>query len=183
MGDSDLIEKCCKWCPFEIILRPNQRTNGILKNPLKKKHPTRELIEQICGNHYDEVCGMKYAIMRTELSDFNLVQLGLVIKPFKLDYGKKIRKKPEIEKTFLFWTENKDLGRGFEESYASRFREIWELGLREYPGKDEPHQSFAGTFIYEMVVSSNPEMYNSSIKLFENLKKEYHQRDKTGIKH
>ena len=183
--EPDLIQRCegCNWCPFEIILKPYQRTRETIKKPLEDRHPNRRLIEEICGKQYGGVCEMKYAIMRSGIPEFNLAQIAMVIKNYCWDHGKKIKNKVNLEEAFELWAKRGNLGRGHEESYASRFREIWDLGLRKFPEKEELRQSLGELSIYETVVSDNPQTYNSEIEVLQSRKIESNKRDKTGISH
>lgn len=147
-GPEDLIERCggCDYCIFEDILTPEQRKIKVLDKPIPINHAHRAIIEQICGQNYDEPCPMKYAAMRSLYDDFMATQLGAV-KIFITDLWKRDHYKFKYDEALPRWTEVKDLGRGKEESYAERFRDIWNLGLRG----DKQMKTAKG--IYEMVVS------------------------------
>ena len=170
-GPDDLVRRLdqCDYCPFEEILPPEQRKIKVLDLPIPKNHIHRITIEQICGKNYDGVCPMKYLVMRVPCDDSTAVQMGdLMI--FRWDLGKKL--KADIEENYGGgeWAKNQDLGRGRTESYAERFRDIWNLGER----KD--HNILDARFVYELVVSE-PETYNKAIELLETLKQEHEKRD------
>jgi len=176
----NLIGKCesCDWCPFETILTKEQKNRGVLNKSLYKVHPHREMIEQVCGKRYDDVCEMKYAIMRTDISDFDLVQIGTVVKNFCLDYGKKVNRCINGNEGLKIWTEKCNIGRYFDESYSARFREVWNLGLRNFNGEKEPYQILSGLFIYNIIISDSKRTYNSAIKLLEQLYSESEKRNR-----
>jgi len=177
--NENLIEKCesCNWCPFETILTMEQRDRKVLNKSLNRIHPHREIIEQVCGEKYDDICEMKYAIMRTSLSDFDLAQFAVVVKNLCWDYGKKVNRSVSGHEGFNIWTKEHNFGREFDESYASRFREIWDLGLRNFNRKKEPYQTLGRLFIYEVVISDDKKTYNSTIELLKQLNTESNNRD------
>ena len=168
----DLIRRCesCDYCIFEDILPEEQRKIKVLDLPIPENHPHRTTIEYICGRNYDKVCPMKYAAMRSSYDDFMASQLG-AIKDFIWDLGKKNKRKTDYNEAMKEWTKVQNLGNGREESYAERFRIIWEIGLRKN------QQILTAPQIYEIVIAS-PEIYKQGFDFFENLKKEHQIRDK-----
>lgn len=167
----DLIKRCepCDYCIFEDILSEEQRKIKVLDYPIPKNHPHRLTIEQICGRNYDEVCPMKYAAMRSLYDDFMAAQFGAV-KDFIWDLGKKKNSKVEYEEALKEWLKIQDLGRNLNESYAKRFREIWDKGDRK--GK----QILNVDYIYEVVIA-NPKTYEKALNLLDDLIKEHKERD------
>jgi len=182
MDKLDLIKRCdeCSYCPFETILTVSQRDRSVLDVPLRRRHPHRETIEQVCGKRYDGVCEMKYATMRAELSDFDLAQFGAVIKNFAYDCGKALGRKVGGDEAFRMWTMPQNLGRGIIESYAERFRDVWNLGLREFEGEDEPHQTLSELSLYERVLTKG-ENYDAVLRNLMGLKEESLERDNVGV--
>lgn len=183
MGESDLVERCkeCDFCIFEHILPPQQRRRSLLDKPFPENHVHRDMVEQVCGRHNDLRCEMKYVVMRSAYDDFMAAQLG-AINILEWDLGIKRGLEETSEETsekdpsanyqeaFIYWTENRDLGRGFPEKYAARFREVWNKGLRE------DSQTLTVRMMYEIVVSPG-DTYNSSIKLLYTLAKESLERN------
>ncbi|MAH45720.1 hypothetical protein CMI37_07810 [Candidatus Pacearchaeota archaeon] len=181
MINGDLIERCegCTYCPFEEILTLKQRNSEVLEQPISHRHPHRGIIEEVCGKRYDEVCEMKYAMMRTGLSDFDVAQFGLVIKDFCNDLSKNEKREIRGVEAFPIWVKKRDLGRGFEESYAGRFREVWDLGLREFAGESESFQALSELSIYEIIVSEN---YDVQLAALKQRICEFKKRDEEGLK-
>jgi hypothetical protein len=171
----DLIQKCkdCEYCIFEHFLGENQRKIKVLGVPLPNNHVHRRTIEEICGRDHDEVCNMKYAAMRAFFDDFMPAQFGAVTT-FKLDLGKKNKRETGYEETLREWSKKQDFGRGVSESYASRFREIWNKGLRK------SKQILTTDNIYEIVIAT-PGTYELASRMLEELFKEHKQRDKNGV--
>ena len=181
-GKEDLIKRCadCDYCVFEHILFENQRKIKVLDLPLPKNHIHRSIIEQVCGRNYDNVCPMKYAAMRSGLEDFMAAQFGGAVKDFMWDLGKKYNRKVEYDEALPEWTKDQDLGRGKQESYAERFRDIWNLGLREIKeGKKKnkiTRQNLTASMIYEIVIA-NPKNYETAFNLLKKLKDESKKRE------
>lgn len=167
----DLIKRPdgCEYCIFEDILLPEKRKIKVLDDPIPESHIHRITIEQICGRDYDEVCPMKYAAMRAMHDDFMAAQIG-AIKIFLWDLGKRFNKNIGYEHGMMEWTKEQDLGRGRTESYAGRFRNIWDLGLRN------SSNIFDARLIYELVVAK-PETYQMEIELLRKLKQESKERE------
>lgn len=180
MGCSeDLIQKCaaCEYCIFEDILSPEQRKNKTLDSEMPEKHVSRMAIEQLCGRYYDKVCAMKYAAMRAGCDDRTAMQMG-VVKTFVWDLGKARKCRIEFNQALISWTRPQHLGRGFEESYAKRYEEIWNLGLRKFyhEGKLCNKQIFTADHIYEMVMAK-PQTYERTLAVLGTLIQEHRERD------
>lgn len=175
----DLIQRCvgCEYCIFEDILFPEQRKIKVLDLKIPDHHMHRITIEQICGRHYDEVCPMKYAAMRASCDDRTAMQMG-VVKNFVWDLGKIHKKRVEFQQAMLNWTKDQDLGRGFEESYAKRFEEIWNQGIRNVHHHDKivKKQILTADSIYEMVMAK-PKTYEQALALLDSLIDEHKERD------
>ena len=173
-GREDLIYRCesCDYCIFEDILPEEQRKIKVLDSPLPENHLHRVTIENICGKNHDEVCPMKYAAMRSAYDDFMASQFG-AIKDFIWDLGKRNGRKTGYSEAMKEWAKTQDLGNGGKESYAERFRNVWNLGLRKN------RQNLTAPQIYEIVVSS-AEVYKQGVSFLDNLKKEHKERDMVG---
>lgn len=173
-GPEELIKRCdpCDYCIFEDILSEEQRKLKVLDLPIPKNHVHRVTIEQICGQEYDEVCPMKYAAMRSLYDDFMAAQFGAV-NIFIWDLGKEKRRKVNYDEALREWTKEQDFGRGKKESYAERFRNLWDLGLRE-----EDSQVLTSRHIYEIVTQTS-EVYGMELEVLDNLKKEF-QKNSNG---
>ncbi|MGA2093410.1 MAG: hypothetical protein ABSH16_08400 [Sedimentisphaerales bacterium] len=170
----------CDYCIFEEILSAEQRKIKVLDQPIPQSHAHRVSIEYACGQNYAGVCPMKYAAMRAFPNDSTACQYG-AIKDFIWDLGKRSNKKTGYHEAIQEWTKNQDLGRGIQESYAQRFRDIWNLGLRKisedkYSGL---RQNLTSPQIYEIVVAS-PAVYESALTLLKKLAEESRQRDSVG---
>lgn len=178
-SQDDLIERCstCEHCIFEEILSPEQRKMKVLKLRIPDYHVHRITIEQICGRNYDEVCFMKYAAMRALCDDCTAMQMG-VIKHFVWDLGKARKKRVTFEEAFHDWTRVQDLGRGVEESYAERFAEVWNLGIRAVTsnGVVIKKQILTADQIYEIVMAM-PKTYENAMALLDCLLREHKERD------
>ncbi len=178
----DLIHRSegCDYCIFEEIFTEEQRKIKVLDVPLPQSHAHRVSIEYACGKNYAGVCPMKYAAMRAFPDDFVACQLG-AIKDFIWDLGKKYNRRSSYTEAIPEWTKQQDLGRGIQESYAERFREVWTLGLRKI--NEDKHsgmrQNLTSPQIYEIVVSS-PEVYDKAVALLKKLAEESRQRDSVG---
>ena len=175
----DLIAKCvtCEHCIFEDILSPEQRKIKVLDLKIPDNHVHRITIEQLCGRHYDEVCPMKYAAMRAFWDDRTAMQMG-VVKNFLWDLGKRHKQKVDFKQALLNWTMAQDLGRGIKESYAGRFQNIWDRGIRQIKnnGTIRKKQILSADYIYEMVMAT-PQTYENSLTLLDTLIKEHKERD------
>lgn len=178
----DLIRRSegCDFCIFEEILSEEQRRIKVLDVPVPQSHAHRISIEYACGKNYAGVCPMKYAAMRGFPDDFTACQLG-AIKDFIWDLGKRNNKKSSYNEAIPEWTKNQDLGRGIKESYAQRFREVWNLGLRKMSEDKNSgmKQNLTSPQIYEVVVAS-PQVYEQALALLKKLVEEYRQRDSVG---
>jgi len=178
----DLIRRSegCDYCIFEEIFSEEQRKRKVLDVPVPQSHAHRVSIEYACGKNYAGVCPMKYAAMRAFPDDCIACQLG-AIKDFIWDLGKRSNKKSDYKQAIPEWTKQQDLGRGIQESYAQRFREIWNLGLRKI--SEDKHsgvrQNLTSPQIYEMVVAS-PAVYEQTVALLKKLVEESRQRDSVG---
>jgi hypothetical protein len=174
----DLIQRCdhCDYCIFEDILTDEQRKIKVLKKKIPKRHIHRDIIEQICGKHYDGRCPMKYAAMRSTVDDRTAMQLG-VIKNYVWDMGKKYKKKIEYAQAMKDWTKPQDLGRNLIESYAKRYDEIWQLGIRQVPEDGEiiEKQILTADLIYGMVMGK-VKTYRDSLALLKTLLVEHEER-------
>lgn len=178
-GPDDIIKRCkkCKYCIFEDILKPEQRKIKVLDKKNPKKHIHRMIIEDICGRQYDSVCPMKYAAMKAYCDDRTAMQIG-VIKHYMWDLGKEFKKRVEYDQALKTWTKKQDLGRKNKESYAKRYQEIWDKGIRiSIEGSETVEkQIFTSESIYEFIVSK-PKTYDNVIKLLKVLFKEHKERD------
>ena len=170
----------CDYCIFEEILTEEQRKIKVLDLPIPQSHAHRISIEYACGKNYAGVCPIKYAAMRAFPDDFTACQFG-AIKDFIWDLGKRSNKKTCYHEAIQEWTKSQDLGRGTKESYAQRFREIWNLGLIKI--SEDKHsgmrQNLTAPLIYEIVVAS-PAVYESALTLLKKLTEESRLRDSVG---
>ena len=170
----------CDYCIFEEILTEEQRKIKVLDLPIPQSHAHRISIEYACGKNYAGVCPIKYAAMRAFPDDFTACQFG-AIKDFIWDLGKRNNKKTGYKEAIQEWTKSQDLGRGIKESYAQRFREIWNLGLIKI--SEDKHsgmrQNLTAPLIYEIVVAS-PAVYESALTLLKKLTEESRLRDSVG---
>ncbi len=175
----DLIRRCadCEYCIFEDILSPQQRMIKVLDLKVPDSHVHRITIEQICGRYYDEVCPMKYAAMRAFCDDRTAMQMG-VVKNFIWDLGKVHKRRVDFEQALLNWTRVQDLGRGVQESYAQRYEEIWNRGIRTINtnGTIKKKQIFTADHIYEMVMAKS-QTYDHLLGLLDAMIKEHKERD------
>ena len=175
----DIIQKCdlCEHCIFEDILSSEQRKIKVLDLKIPDNHVHRITIEQLCGRHYDEVCPMKYAAMRAFCDDRTAMQMG-VVKNYVWDLGKQHKKRVDFNQALSNWTTVQDLGRGVEESYAKRYEEIWNRGIREIRnnGTIRIKQIFTADHIYEMVMAK-PKTYDNVLALLDSLISEHKERD------
>lgn len=175
----DLIPRCpaCEYCIFEDILSPEQRKNKVLNIKIPDNHVSRLTIEQICGRNYDDVCQMKYAAMRAYCDDRTAMQMG-VVKIFIWDLGKQHKRRVDFNHALLNWTKVQHLGRGFEESYAKRYEEVWNRGIRiiSRQGIFLKRQILTADHIYEIVMSK-PKTYENSLALLDTLMYEHKERD------
>ncbi len=170
----------CDYCIFEDILTPDQRKHKVLDIPVPLSHAHRVSIEYACGKNFAGVCEMKYAAMRAFPDDFTACQYG-AIKDFIWDLGKRNHRKTGYNEAIVEWTREQDLGRGVVESYAKRFREIWNLGLRKM-SEDKNlalRQNLTSPQIYEIVVASSA-VYESALNFLKKLREEHSQRDSFG---
>ena len=174
--DEDLVQKCkeCESCPIEMMLTIEQRYQSVLNQPFPEKHIHREVIEQICGRHYDLPCEMKYLFMRLSCNDRAAVQNANIAMSL-WDLGKKFQRPVEFPEGATIWAQEVNLGRGITESYAKRFEKIWELGIR---GK---RQGISVMNIYETVIGT-PKTYEQGLAHYQNLKNEHFARDKCLLK-
>jgi hypothetical protein len=170
----------CDYCIFEEILSEEQRKIKVLDQPIPQSHAHRVSIEYACGENYAGVCPIKYAAMRAFPDDFTACQYG-AIKDFIWDLGKRSNKKTGYREAIQEWTKSQDLGRGTKESYAQRFREIWNLGLIKI--SEDKHsgmrQNLTSPLIYEIVVAS-PAVYELALTFLKKLTEESQQRDSVG---
>jgi hypothetical protein len=178
----DVIEKLemCEYCPFEELLRPEKRQKKVLDQAIPRRHINREILEQLCAMHYDEdVCPMKYAVMRLDVDTFTAIQLGEV-HIFALDLCKRLRRQLSKEDIVREWTKKQDLGRGIQESYAARARKVWELSRRkDAAGREDQTTNLTITGQYELVVAK-PATYETGIRFLEYLMQEHQERDNIG---
>jgi len=70
------------------------------------------------------------------------------------------------------------MGRGIKESYAKRYEEIWNKGIRKIKnnGTIIKKQIFTADHIYEMVMSK-PKTYESTLAHLDSLIAEHKERD------
>lgn len=175
-----LIGRCrvCNYCPLEDILTIAQRKRKVLLDKVPTRHISRRIIEEICWKEIDEVCELKYAAERLHADNRHAVQSACV-GIYLWDLRKGQKREVEYLEGFRCWNNKKNFGRFangkmLEESYAGRFREVWDLGLRG------DKQSISALNIYESVVSS-PEVYNLALGFFGILKSEHLRRSKEGL--
>ena len=170
----------CDYCIFEEILTEEQRKVKVLEIPVPQNHAHRVSIEYACGKNYAGVCPLKYAAMRAFPDDFTACQFG-AIKDFMWDLGKRYNKAIGYHEAIWEWTKDQDLGRGFNESFAKRFRDIWNLGHKKI--SEDRHsgmrQNLTSPMIYEIVVAS-PAVYELALTLLRKLTEESRQRDAVG---
>lgn len=175
----DIIRKCdvCEYCIFEDILQPKQRKIKVLDLKIPKYHVHRATIEQICGRNYVEVCHLKYAAMRALCDDRTAMQMG-VVKNYVWDLGKQHKKSIKFDHAISNWTKAQDLGRGVRESYAQRYKTIWNKGIRTIRnnGSLEKKQILTADHIYEMVMAK-PQTYETILVLLDSLITEHKERD------
>jgi len=190
-----LIRRCeeCDFCIFEEILLPEQRKKSVLEQPIPNgAHLHRSTIEGLCAQDVDSPCDMKYAVMRAGLTPYIAVQFGCM-NTLKWDLGK--RTPEELNKNFghevdpehienddgcVFWAVKNDKGRGLLESYAERFRNVWNSGLRPNGTVGVKKQILSENDLYEWVVAG-PETYGIGLKILELRKLESERRAVDGI--
>ena len=143
----------CEFCPYDDILRPDQKKIEVLKNPPSGNHAHRFRLEETCTNSdIDERCYMKYAAMRTPGGDYMHAQYG-VVEIFKKDLAKHYSNLGEQEKAdgltfndaFMeFATERIGVSPEFTNgtkkehgSYADRLKKIYNLTTRTLDGKEQ----------------------------------------------
>jgi len=175
----DPIHRCtaCEYCIFEDILLPEQRKIKVLNLKIPDNHVHRITIEQICGRHYDEVCPMKYAAMRAYCDDRTAMQIG-VVKNYVWDLGKEHKHRVDFNQALVNWARVQDLGRGIQESYAKRFEDIWNRGIRiiHTNGVTLKKQILTADHIYELVMAK-AHTYEQALMLLDVLIKEHKERD------
>jgi hypothetical protein len=175
----DLIRKCdkCKHCIFEDILSKDQRKIKVLKTKVPPKHVNRIIIEQLCKKYYDDVCPMKYAAMRAFCDDRTAMQMGIVAI-YLWDLGKKYKKETDFNAAILDWGKVQNIGREIEESYAQRYKELWDKGIRKITIDDETieKQILTAEFIYESIMTT-PENYNNILIMLDKMLQEHKYRD------
>lgn len=175
----DIIQRCkgCDYCIFEEILIPEQRKIKVLDCEIPKNHVHRNIIEQICGKNYDEVCPMKYAVMRASCDDRTAMQIG-VVKNYVWDLGKKYKKKIEYQQALQKWTKRQDSCRKRKESYAKRYEKVWDLGIRRVKENNNiiEKQILTSDSIYEIVIAKSM-TYDKAIIMLKILKSEHKERD------
>lgn len=170
----------CDYCPFEEILRGKYAKAGILRTDVPEgKHPHRNTIEQVCDNGIDAPCSMKYAIMRTHMSDYDLAQLEAQIT-FRLDLSKNLEKEFDSNRSGMEWVKKRENlvdadGKPWS-SYAKRWEDMWELSLCSN-GK----HSLTEIGMYRILLSDNEE-YLEWVKQFKSLSPEEQARHISGIK-
>jgi hypothetical protein len=170
----------CDYCIFEEILTEEQRKVKVLEIPVPQNHAHRVSIEYACGKNFAGVCPLKYAAMRAFPDDFTACQFG-AIKDFMWDLGKRYNKPIGYHEAIWEWTKNQDLGRGINESYAQRFRDIWNFGHKKIgEGRHSGmRQNLTSPMIYEIVVASPP-VYELALLLLRKLIEESRERDAVG---
>ena len=168
----------CEHCIFEEILSDKQRKIKVLDLDNTENHIHRIVVEQLCGKHYDKVCPMKYAAMKTSVDDRTATQMG-VVNHYLWDLGKNQKKKLKFEDAMTDWLSVKDLGRGLEESYANRFDIIYDFGIRRVEiGRDIiEKQILTSDAIYEIVIS-DAKLYNKWIEILFELLQKHNERYK-----
>ena len=175
----DLIRRCkeCSYCIFEHILSEEQRKIKVLQLKHPEKHIHRIAIEQLCGKKYDDICPMKYAAMKATIDDRTAMQMGAV-KNYIWDLGKQEKHEIQFDEALKKWSEKSDKGRGIVESYASRYKEIWDMGIRKVREEDNmiEKQLFTSDLIYEFVITKT-KTYDLILITLEQLRKEHIERD------
>ena len=168
--DEETIERCpgADWCIFEKILSLSSRTYGETRKKIPEKHIHRDLIEELCGRHYDGKCAMKYAAMRAELTPYTAAQIkALEIHALNLETN--------LDCSAGEWVKEQDLGRGKRESYAERFREVWTLSRREPKNGDEEKDLILRVKGLYEITTSEAETYETLIRGLRMLKQEYNE--------
>lgn len=175
----DLINRCdtCSHCIFEDILKPEQRKIKVLEQSIPIIHVHRSIIEQICGHQYDEVCSMKYAAMRAFCDDRTAMQFG-VVENYICDFEKRYKKKIEYRQAIKKWTTSQNLGRKEKESYAKRFKEVWDRGIRKITVDDKmiENQILTADYIYE-VIMMEAKLYEEILKILDVMIEKHKERD------
>jgi hypothetical protein len=175
----DLIKRCehCKHCIFEEILSPEQRKIKVLKTKVPEKHVNRIIIEQLCHKYYDQVCPMKYAAMRAFCDNRTAMQMG-VVAIYLWDLGKKSKSKINFNQAMTNWGKVQNIGREIQESYAQRYKELWDKGIRKITVDDEilEKQILTAEFIYESIMTT-PENYDNIIIMLDKMLQEHKYRD------
>ncbi|MCF7957114.1 MAG: hypothetical protein K9M57_01560 [Phycisphaerae bacterium] len=175
----DLIQRCdiCEYCIFEDILSKEQRKIKVLDLEIPENHLNRITIEQLCGMQYDKVCPMKYVAMRASCDDRTAMQMG-VVNIFVWDLGKQQHQKIDFNQALANWTKDQDLGRGITESYAKRYEEIWNRGIRQIKNNStvKKKQILTADHIYEIVIAK-PHTYEQMLTLLDTLIAEHKERD------
>lgn len=175
----DLINRCkeCGHCIFEDVLSDEQRKIKVLDKKVPKNHLHRIVVEQLCGKQYDEVCPMKYAAMKATVDDRTAIQLA-VIKNYVWDMGKRYKRKIKYTTAIKKWTKKQGLGRKEEESRASRYDDVWNLGIRNIVIDDKPieNQLLTADIIYEIIMTP-PKEYGKWLKMLDRLLKEHEERN------
>lgn len=181
MSSPDLIKRCdnCNYCVFEDMLTIDQRTRKVLDMPIPESHIHRETIEQACGQQYEGVCEMKYAVERLVCNDRAAAQ-NVCVAMYRFDLGKKYGRIVEFPESFKEWGKKQDFGKGLLESRASRYEDVWNVGLRngtfDEKGNRKVRQSLTVLNIYEIVVST-PETYEMILEANKRLLEEHKKRD------
>lgn len=175
----DMINRCddCRHCIFEDVLSDEQRKIKVLEYKIPKNHLHRIVIEQLCGKQYDDVCPMKYAAMKATVDDRTAIQLA-VVKNYVWDMGKRYKKKIKYTTAMKKWTTKQNLGGKEEESRASRYDDIWNLGMRNIVIDDKAieNQLLTADLIYEIIMTSAKD-YKKWLRMLDNLKKEHEERN------
>ena len=192
LGDPEEILKPlhqCKFCPLDLILTDEQKKRKNLYKPVVANHIVRGTMEDICEEERDDTpCLMKYLLMRIPGEDRTAIQIGDILL-FAYDLRKNSSEELDYKGAVKLWNKPGDLGRrssknqAIIESYAGRFREIWDLGERLIKNEKglKKKQTLGKIAIYERVVAS-PELYEKEIINLTEIKKEHVYRDKNGLK-
>ena len=177
----ELIQRCesCSSCPFESMLTINQRQKSVLKNPIPRRHIHRELIEQSCGQQYDQRCEMKYAVERVDCDDRTAAQNACVLM-YSFDLGKKFGRPVSYDESSRYWNLSINSNGQRTKSKSERYAKIWNLGQRngnfDKDGNRIKRQSLSVLRIYEIVVSPE-ETYEMALEVERRLLEEHKKRD------
>ncbi|MFH1451945.1 MAG: hypothetical protein ABIF88_02085 [archaeon] len=178
MDEDKVLERLpeCGNCPFELILPEEFLRKSVLDKPRPENHPPGYLIAEVCRYDSFPVCDIKKAAHRAPLDKFMMLQLA-VVRDYLNDSGIENGSREDFERAFIEWTQPRRdftmLRRG--ESYAERFRTIYQLGLRGEG--DNESQILTEAQIYETVVM-NPFQYSRALRHHKTMLENHLERKK-----